>query len=185
MVRTSAQTSRLARARRIGCGCVLGIFASLVAWPLAAQTPTTGQTPTTQTPATQTPTTAQTPTTQQPEQNPANPPSDLATLQRGTAPTEITPAARPNRPYRGLFGTPTKNLEPRLTFEGTVGAGTGGNPAQDQAGGGPSGGGSAAGGGSGAGTGSATLTYSWTRQKMGVNANNVYFVDYYPNGGGN
>src|SRR5262249_26301280 len=106
-------------------------------------------------------------------------------LQRGTAPTEITPAARPNRPYRGLFGTPTKNLEPRLTFEGTVGAGTGGNPAQDQAGGGPSGGGSAAGGGSGAGTGSATLTYSWTRQKMGVNANNVYFVDYYPNGGGN
>jgi hypothetical protein len=101
----------------------------------------------------------------------------------GTVASDVTVVSRPERPFRRLFGTPQANLEPRLTFEGTFGGGVGGNPAEAQAGG--LGGGAAGGGGTGAATGSSTVTYNWTRQRIGVNVNNVSFLDYYPNAGPN
>jgi hypothetical protein len=95
-------------------------------------------------------------------------------------PFNIAPPSRPARPYRGVFGVPPSNLEPRLTLEASLGGGLSGNPVADQAVGAPGGNGSGGGGG-GAGSASSNLLYSWTRERMGVNATNATFADYYPN----
>ena len=139
---------------------VVSVGFSLVAWPCAAQPPSDPQTPATQQPAT-------------PQ------PDELTQPTRGTAPTEITPASRPERPYRGIFGVPQGNLEPRLIFEGMGGGGMGSNPARAQTTPGAGAGSGAGGGGTGAATASATVTYLYTRQRAGINASNVFFSDFY------
>jgi hypothetical protein len=93
-------------------------------------------------------------------------------------PFNIAPPSRPARPYRGVFGVPAGNQDPRLTLEATVGGtASANNPVADQAIGTPGG---SAGGGAGAGSVSANLLYSWTKERMGVYATNLAFMDYYP-----
>jgi hypothetical protein len=94
-------------------------------------------------------------------------------------PFNIGAPSRPARPYRGVFGAPAGNQVAPLTLEGSLGGGLSGNPVAEQRIGVPAGAGAAT-GGSGAGSGSANLVYSWTTARMGVNASNVVFADYYP-----
>jgi hypothetical protein len=86
--------------------------------------------------------------------------------------------ARPERPYRGIFGRPVGDSDHRLTLEATFGAGWNwrgvgeDNPAQ-----------SGSGTGSGAGKTSAastSLVYSLSRKRIGFNASNAFYTDYYP-----
>ena len=94
-------------------------------------------------------------------------------------PFNIAPPSRPARPYRGVFGLPAANQEPRLTLEASFGVGVNGNPANAQGLGTPGGVGTP-GGDYGAGNASATLDYSWTRARIGIGATNKLYADYYP-----
>jgi len=136
----------------------LNIGFCLIAWPSAAQTP-----PAQTSPDPQTPPPVQAPSTEQTTPTPFN----------------IAPPSRPSRPYRGIFGVPQANMEPRLTLEASFGAGLSGDPAAAQGIGTP-GGAASAGGDSGAANATANLDYSWTRQRMGIAASNNILADYYP-----
>ena len=85
----------------------------------------------------------------------------------------IAPPGRSERPYRGLFGSGVGNTAQSLTFEGNLGGGFVEDPLAEQ--------GSTAGAESGgSGVGGATVTYSMSRSRFGVNASTLSHIDYYP-----
>lgn len=91
-------------------------------------------------------------------------------------PGGIAPA-RPERPYRGLFGGGVGNTVQSLTFEGSLGGGFVTNPLAEQGLAGSSS--STATGGGASGAGSAALDYSLHRTRFGGYASYQSLIDYY------
>jgi len=99
-------------------------------------------------------------------------------------PHEIAPMSRPNRPYRGLFGSSVGSATQKLTVEGSFGAAfNAGEPAGTDS---TTDTGSEAAseaftqsGGAAVGTG--TVTFSRTHERFGMYASNTSTFEFYPN----
>ena len=84
--------------------------------------------------------------------------------------------SRPERPYRGLFGSPSGDSHQQLIVDGSGGLTWNGSASTDA-------GGSAtalnSGAGSG-GSGSTEVVYLYEKDRWGINASNSWYADYFP-----
>jgi hypothetical protein len=101
-----------------------------------------------------------------------------ASAQPTPPPGGIAPPARPERPYRGLFGNSVGNTAQSLTVEGKLGGGYVQNPLGEQ--GATIGLDDRARGGGASGVGSAIVEYAMNRTRFGAHAAYTMLMDYYP-----